>query len=142
MAHPVHPAIVHFPIACWTLSTIGDVAGIWWGTLVWEVSGVLLITGTVTAIAAMATGLLELHKTKEDEQASRTAELHMQLVLAAWMLYGLSLLMRWMENRNGAPDTVGIALSVAGLITLTAAGWYGGKLVYEHGIGRTEKRKA
>ncbi|WP_343251093.1 DUF2231 domain-containing protein, partial [Pseudoxanthomonas sp. KAs_5_3] len=24
MRHPLHPALVHFPIACWSLATAGD----------------------------------------------------------------------------------------------------------------------
>jgi uncharacterized membrane protein len=142
MAHPLHPAIVHFPIACWTMSTLGDIASIWWGEPAWRISGILLIIGTAIAIAAMATGLLELRKINGAEQASRTAEIHMQFVLAAWMLYGLSLLLRWMGNGNGAPSTVSIVLSALGLVTLATAGWYGGKLVYEHGIGRVETQES
>lgn len=139
MAHPVHPAIVHFPIACWTISTLGDIASIWLGEPAWRISGVLLIIGTVTAVAAMATGLLELRKIDSSERVSRTADIHMQFVLAAWTFYALSLLMRWTENL-GPPGAVETALSCLGLITLFVAGWYGGKLVYEHGVGSQGKK--
>ena len=29
MKHPLHPALVHFPIACWSLATLADIAGQW-----------------------------------------------------------------------------------------------------------------
>ena len=28
MRHPLHPALVHFPIACWSLATAADLAGL------------------------------------------------------------------------------------------------------------------
>lgn len=135
MAHPIHPAIVHFPIACWTLSTLGDVASCWLGEPAWRISGVLLIIGTVSAIGAMITGLLDLRKVESSSEAARIADVHLQLILAAWMLYASSLLLRLMEQRLSAPGLMGIGLSVLGFAVLGVAGWYGGKLVYEHGVG-------
>ena len=31
MSHPLHPALVHFPIACWSLATVTDLASLYWG---------------------------------------------------------------------------------------------------------------
>jgi uncharacterized membrane protein len=47
MRHPLHPAIVHFPVACWSLTVITDFAGLWLGETVFRrgikdpVSGVI-----------------------------------------------------------------------------------------------------
>jgi len=136
MAHPVHPALVHFPIACWSLATTGDVAGLAFGDQrIWFVSNVLLVCGLVTALAAMTAGLFELRKILDDSPAMRVAYWHMSLVLSAWAVYALSLYMRW----NGAaliqPDGVAIGLSALGFLLLAAAGWVGGTLVYGYGIG-------
>lgn len=135
MAHPIHPAIVHFPIACWTLSTLGDIASFWLGEPAWRISGVLLIIGTLSAIGAMITGLLDLRTIKSSGEAARIADVHLQLILAAWMLYASSLLLRLMDQRLSAPGLMGICLSILGFAVLGVAGWYGGKLVYEHGVG-------
>jgi uncharacterized membrane protein len=121
------------------MSTIGDIASIWLGEPAWRLSGILLIIGTVTAIGAMITGLMDLRKLDQSRQVGQTVDVHMQLVLSAWVLYALSLLIRLMEQRLSAPDAVGIGLSILGLIVLMAAGWYGGKLVYEHGAGRKRR---
>lgn len=135
MAHPVHPAVVHFPIACWTLSTLGDIVSIWLGRSAWEISGVLLIIGVGTAIAAMITGLLELRKITSTEGLDTAIDAHIQLVLAAWILYTASLIMRFTGLKLHAPGIAEILLSATGSIVLVAAGWQGGKLVYQYGVG-------
>ncbi len=136
MAHPVHPALVHFPVACWSLATIGDLASlVFHDQRVWFVSGVLLVLGLIAALAAMLAGLFELRKINEESAAMRVAVWHMSLVVIAWGLYGLSLFMRLNGAALMAPDGVAIGLSVLGFLTLCAAGWLGGALVYEHGIG-------
>ncbi|HEU4707708.1 MAG TPA: DUF2231 domain-containing protein [Methylophilaceae bacterium] len=135
MAHPAHPAFVHFPIACWTISTFGDIASFWLGTPAWQFSGILLVIGTVTAIAAMITGLLELRRISHAESVTRTVDTHIQLMLSAWVLYAMSLLLRISEQRLGAPGVIETGLSCFGLLIMIAGGWHGGKLVYTHGAG-------
>ena len=39
------------------------------------------------------------------------------------------------------PETLALALSVAGFAALAATGWLGGKLVYVHGVGRAQARR-
>ena len=136
MAHPVHPALVHFPVACWSLATMGDVASLIFGDpRIWFVSNVLLVFGLVAALAAMTAGLFELRKIDENSAAMRVVTWHMSLAMSAWALYALSLYMRF----NGAaliqPGGVAVALSVLGFLLLAAAGWLGGTLVYGYGIG-------
>lgn len=135
MAHPLHPAVVHFPIACWTISTFGDIASVWLGRSAWEFSGILLALGIATGIAAMITGMLDFGKIAHSEEMGATADAHMQLVLTAWILYALSLLLRCTELELQAPGIAEISLSGVGWLVLLAAGWQGGKLVYVHGAG-------
>lgn len=133
--HPLHPALVHFPIACWSLATIGDLASPFFGDIVWQVSGMLLVSGTLIAIGAMLTGLLEIVKIDEHSPAMKIANLHMKLVMVSWCLYATSLFLRIEENSLTEPDLMETSLSLSGLIFLFAAGWYGATLVYEHKIG-------
>ncbi|HET7832596.1 MAG TPA: DUF2231 domain-containing protein [Gallionella sp.] len=136
MAHPLHPALVHFPVACWSLTTFGDLAGlVFHDQRVWVVSGVLLVLGLVTALAAMSAGLIELRKIEEGSAAMRVANWHMSLIVIVWALYGLALFMRLNGANLMPPNGISIGLSVLGFLLLGAAGWLGGSLVYEHGIG-------
>jgi len=135
MRHPLHPALVHFPIVCWSLATAGDLASLWWGRPAWMLAGVLLVVGTATAIAAMATGMVELLKVGGDHHATRDLNRHMLLAMATWSLYAASLFLRLQGITLIRPDALGLGLSVAGFICLCVTGWLGGTLVYGHGLG-------
>jgi uncharacterized membrane protein len=136
MAHPVHPALVHFPVACWSLSTLGDIASlVYQDQRVWFVSGVLLVLGLVTALAAMFAGLFELRKISEESFAMRIAVWHMSLVVIVWGLYGLSLFTRLNGTALMPPGGIALGSSISGFLLLCVAGWLGGSLVYEQGIG-------
>ena len=133
--HPLHPALVHFPIACWSLATIGDLASPFFDDIIWQISGALLASGTLIAIGAMLTGLMEIVKIDEHSPAMKIANLHMKLVMVTWCLYATSLFLRIEENSLSKPELLEMSLSLSGLIFLLAAGWYGAALVYEHKVG-------
>lgn len=135
MSHPAHPALVHFPIACWSLATAGDLASLVWGEPAWRFAGVLMAIGTVTALAAMATGFLELLKVDAASPAMRDINRHMLLVMTAWSCYAASLLLRLDGVALTRPGSLELALSIGGFAILCIAGWLGGKLVYGHGVG-------
>ena len=135
MAHPIHPALVHFPIACWSISTIADIAGLQLGGQLWWIAGVLLVLGTLTAIAAMLAGLVELGKIDEQSPATQVANHHMTLMTVAWVLYAISLFMRMEGTGLTQPGWVEICLSGIGFLFLCVGGWLGGLLVYGHGVG-------
>ena len=135
MSHPLHPALVHFPIACWSLATAADVASLWWGKPAWMLAGVLLVLGTLLALAAMATGFIELIKVGAEHPATRDLNRHLLLMLTAWCLYATSLFLRLQGTTLTQPDSVELGLSVVGFVVLGIGGWFGGKLVYGHGVG-------
>lgn len=91
--------------------------------------------GTVAAIGAMATGFIELLKVDADNPATRDVNRHMLLVMAAWSCYAASLFLRLKGTTLIQPQALELGLSAAGFIVLCIAGWFGGKLVYEHGLG-------
>ncbi|MXS85778.1 DUF2231 domain-containing protein [Nitrosomonas sp. HPC101] len=141
MRHPVHPMLVHFPIATWFISTLCDIAGLLTtNELVSWVAGVLLVIGTITALLAMVAGLMELAKIDQQSPAMKIANQHMLLMMTSWLLYAVSLFLRLDGTQLGQPGLVAIVLSVAGLITLCIAGWLGGRLVYEYGVGTYSSR--
>ena len=133
MSHPIHPALVHFPIACWSLGTVADIAGIFFDKEISEMAVYLVATGLVTAIPTMLAGALDLKNLKQESAAQDIAMSHITYVLIAWMLYAATLYTRYKSSGDSLP--ISIVLSVAGFICLAVAGWYGGKLVYEHGVG-------
>jgi uncharacterized membrane protein len=138
MRHPLHPALVHFPIACWSLGTAADLAGLHWGMAAWRLGALLLAIGVTMALPAMLAGFYELARVADDSPAMRDAYLHMGAALTATALYAIGLLLRWRGGALVAPGTLGIALDMAGFVALCAAGWLGGRLVYGHRLGGDE----
>jgi uncharacterized membrane protein len=133
--HPLHPALVHFPVACWSLATLGDIASLQLGEKTGSIANILLVTGMLTALAAMLAGLLEFTKLEADSSATVTANKHMLLATLTWGIYAVSLYLRLDGAVLLQPDLGAIGLSVTGFISLCATGWLGGKLVYQYGIG-------
>lgn len=134
-SHPVHPALVHFPVACWSIGTVADLAGLRFGEPAWMLAGVLIAIGCVMALVAMTAGSFELARIPQGSAAMKVALWHMGAASTAFILYGASLLLRFGSGALGPPDQLAIGLSVAGFLALAITGWLGGTLVYTHGVG-------
>lgn len=136
MNHPLHPALVHFPIAAWSLATLGDWAGVL-VSLPWlqQTTAVLLAAGLALGLLAATAGFWELLKLPAGHPAERTAYLHMSLALGSWCLYAGSLFLRIDHRQLVAPSSTALWLSGLGLLALLATGGLGGHLVYHHGVG-------
>ena len=135
MRHPLHPALVHFPIACWSLATLADLISGFVGQPAWWLAGVLMAIGLACAIPAMIAGFVELLRLPDDSPAIGDVNRHMAWVMAAFSLYAISFLMRVHAMALHAPGLIAIVLSVLGFACLGVAGWLGGKLVYGHRLG-------
>ena len=70
--HPLHPALVHFPVACWSLATFADLASLRLGEPAWRLAGMMLAIGTLSALAAMGAGLFEFARIAEGSPALPT----------------------------------------------------------------------
>jgi uncharacterized membrane protein len=137
MRHPSHPAFVHFPVACWSLVVVADFAGLWLGEAAWGWSGGLLCVGCAVATLAMLAGMVELSRVPEGAPM-RDAWMHMGAMLTAFTFFTGRLLLRLDHLQFMAPDTVSLVLDAGGFISLAIGGWYGGRLVYGHGVGRDQ----
>ena len=134
MRHPLHPVFVHFPVACWSLAVVTDFASLWVGQTAWSWSGGLLAVGSATAVVAMLSGLVELVRVPEGAPM-RDAWLHMGAMLTAFTFFVSGLMLRLDDLQTVAPDVVSLVLDAGGIIALAIGGWFGGRLVYGHGIG-------
>lgn len=130
--HPLHPMVVHFPVAFWTAATGAEVAAL----LGMETGRVLAFGANAAGLAsgalAMIAGVPELLKLRGDARAMATAEKHVMLITAAWTAYLAGLLVR---ADGGTADWAGAACAGLGFVLLVPGGWYGGALVYRHGAG-------
>jgi uncharacterized membrane protein len=137
--HPIHPALVHFPLALWSTTWAWDVLGAWTGAQVWWQTGFwCLVAGTVMALPAAITGVMELTALEKGHPAEEIAMRHMLLMSSAFAAYLAALLVRGGPSvPEGLRVYAALALSTGGLGLLALGGWYGGRMVYEHGVGRS-----
>lgn len=137
LGHPVHPPLTDFPIvlligatACDGIGMVRD-AAIFWTVGYWS-----LVLGLVSAVPTLGTGLIDFMSVGQD--ASRTAYAHMYAVLMALTCYGVSLLLRWGSAPPFGSMQMFVLISEAlGALLVLAAGWFGGHLVFHHGLGKT-----
>ncbi|WP_185984986.1 DUF2231 domain-containing protein [Aureimonas mangrovi] len=131
--HPLHAMSVHFPIVL-VIATLGCDLAYWFGgdafflrAGVWT-AGLAFISGV--AAGAVGTAELILVKGIRVRAASWThAVAAMTLISIAGANWGVRLI----DPAQVLP--LGLFLSVVAAGVTGLAGWYGGKLVFDHGVG-------
>lgn len=132
--HPIHPAVVHFPIALLLSASAADLA--WLAGLTGDVhiAAVLMAGGLAMGLVAMGAGLLDF--TKLDPAVVPHAVRHMSVVGTAWTGYAIALYLRRDALSDGvAPGSASIVISLLSALFLSVGGWLGGRLVYTFGAG-------
>ncbi|WP_233852374.1 DUF2231 domain-containing protein [Paraburkholderia sp. HD33-4] len=133
VGHPIHVMMVHFPIA-FVVATLGvDVIYWWTGDPFWIRAG-LWAAGFAfwSGVAASVVGTAELllvRGIRLKEASWSHAVAAMTLVALAGANWGVRLFY---------PDEIlphGLVLSVLSSVMTGFAGWHGGKLVFDHGVG-------
>ncbi len=138
MSHPIHPLIVHFPIALLFTSVFFDLLGIitekknFRQTAFW-----LLILGLIGGIVAAIFGAWSEEAVEVAGVPELAVDRHETFAVVTLIVFGILLIFRWwIRNRWSVRDRV-IYLCVAmlGLLLLSTTGFYGGELVYRYGAG-------
>jgi uncharacterized membrane protein len=134
LGHPLHPMLVHFPIAFWALATTSDaialVSALETGPFAWRLHAL----GTAAALPAMIAGFVDFASLDQDAEAD--GQYHLILMGLAWVIYLGALLTRF-DGLTPRAETGGLsfALSIAGFLAMAIGAWFGGRLVYHHGAG-------
>ena len=133
-----HPAIVHFPIACWVLTTLIDLSlflpwGVELKNVAWSgVSTVLLWTGVLFAIPTMLAGLLDFASLPRAVQDSRELTSHILWMGVAFICFLGAAILRM---RSSAFETRAIwyvvAIESVGSILLVYGGHLASIVVFE-----------
>ena len=143
--HPIHPILVHFPIALLTASVIFDMLALRWRSDSFrDASFYTLIGGVGGALLSVISGNIEKESLKQSFLLDEVLQQHEVLGIATlWIFIGLlvvRLLMRRGKLKERPP--VYVALGAFGIVVLTVAGYFGGSLVYEFGAGVTISSKS
>lgn len=122
LGHAVHPLLVSLPIGCFTSAMVADF------TRDHDAARTLTGAGLLSALPTMATGLSDWVDTAGAER--RVGFLHLSVNVLALGLYTAS----WRARRRGQKGR-GEMWGLAAATAMTLAGWLGGHLVYEMGVG-------
>ncbi len=135
LGEPVHPPLVHVPLAVMLTLPLWDALGVfqtdpmWWAIAFWT-----LALGLAVSLLAAAAGFLDYVRIPEGHAALPIATRHLVAMLAGVSVFVVRLVL---QGHAGAPENGGmlLAISVAGALVIAGGGWLGGQLVYRHGIG-------
>lgn len=138
--HPIHAMSVSFPIAL-VMATLACDVLYWWGADpffaragLWA-SGAAFLFGVVAGLSGTAE-LLLVRGIRKRAASWTHAVAAMVLLSVAGTNWGLRL-----GDHEAAVLPQGLFLSLLAAVFVGIAGWHGGKLVFDHGIGMSLSTK-
>lgn len=131
--HPLHAMTVHFPIALVIITLAADILFWWSGDTFWERAALWSAGGAFfSGVAAGLIGTAELLFVS-GIRARVASWAHGIAAMALIGVAGANWGGRVTETIQTLPHGLGLSMLAAVLTGL--AGWHGGKLIFDHGIG-------
>lgn len=132
--HPLHPMLIHFPVAALTGLLPVDIAHLWTMDDFWWRAGLWLAgVGALGGWVASIFGLIDLLTVREIRQKI-TAWCHAILAVMMLSLASLNWLLRY-QNEGDNIHLWALYLSAITAALISLAAYLGGRLVYEHAVG-------
>src|SRR2546425_10856612 len=147
LGHPLHPIIVHVPMAMWPGALVFDLLSQWniGGNAMVRLSFYAILFGLVASLLAVPTGLLDWSGIKKEKPAWKIGLYHMALNLIVALLFAVNLGLRCWQTFRDATAVAGapLLLSAIGTVLLIGSAYLGGMMVYQYGISvaRMSKKK-
>ena len=130
--HPLHPQLITMPAGLLPFSLLLDGLYLKTGRHSYaEAAYYTMVGGFVGGVAAGAAGAADYLTIPQDAGAKPIATTHAMLNIGLLAVTGLNLCLRSGRRKSG---TLPALLSLVGNLGLFVSAWYGGHLVYEHGI--------
>lgn len=132
--HPIHPMLIHFPVAALLGLIASDLAYVvsddyFWARASLWLAGIGALGGWISGLA----GLIDLVSVR---QIRRLITAWCHAILAVMLLSLASL--NWLFRLDAAQVNIlpwGLYLSLLTGVLIAAASYLGGRLVYEHAVG-------
>jgi uncharacterized membrane protein len=136
---PIHPMLVHFPLALFTVSLGADIIdrlrpsaatgalGFW-----------CLVIAAFGAAGAVAAGHVDMYRADLAEMTHSLVHLHRDIGVLLLVLLVLLAVWRWRIWRSTAADRVGwpyLFSAITVFVLVLFQGWFGGEMVYGLGAG-------
>ena len=138
LGHPLHPILVHIPMALWPAALFFDlVSALGRGNIALaHTSFYCILAGLVAAALAIPTGLADWWEVKPNKPAWKLGIYHMVANLAATVVWLVNLVVRFNTPSDSVETgALPVGLSIVGTLILIGSGYLGGRMVYAHGIG-------
>jgi uncharacterized membrane protein len=133
---PLHPLLVHFPLALWGMSFVFDVLSLRFGPTLVEAARYNLAAGVCAALIAAAAGAVDFFtRLPPSGVVRRIGRWHAALNTVGAALFTASLVLRW--RVRGAPVTPPwpLSLSALAVVVVGISGYLGAVMVHNHGVG-------
>jgi uncharacterized membrane protein len=132
---PLHPMLVHFPVALYPTSLVFDALSHLAedGNPFVRGAFALIVIALVVSVLAVAAGFADFLTIESGGRTWRIAVLHMSLQLVTGGLFLANAVLRGRDLDVTATPVGPVILSVVGLATLIVGAALGGELVYRHG---------
>jgi uncharacterized membrane protein len=132
--HPLHPMLIPFPIVCFVLTFVSDIAFVESSKDFFAMASLyLLAIGLIIAALAAVAGLIDVYGDDQIRNLS-DAWLHAGGNILAVLIELYNWYSRY-EHGSSAIRPVGIVLSGVVVLILLFTGWKGWEMVYRHRVG-------
>ena len=137
LGHPLHPILVHVPMAVWPAALLFDLlsrAGIG-GNAITRTSFFAIGFGLAVALLAVPTGIVDWWGIKREKPAWKIGLWHMLLNVVLLILFAINFTLRHGTYRKAEMVSGGpLMLSIIGTLVLFVSAYLGGRMVYAYGI--------
>lgn len=135
LGHPVHQQLVVLPLGLLIMAVVFDLLDrAIDSTVLAQVSFWNIVAGVATALLAAVFGALDWAAIPRGTRAKRIGAVHGLGNVIVVLLFAGAGVLRW-DTPALQPQTLALALEVAGLLLGGVTGWLGGELVDRLGVG-------
>jgi uncharacterized membrane protein len=132
--HPLHPMLIPFPVACFVLAFVSDLAFWKSGDPFWATASLWLLgVGLIGAGLAAVAGLIDLFGDDRIRDLN-DAWLHAGGNIVAVLIQLYNWYLRYAHGSDAVIPT-GLILSLIVVLGLLFTGWKGWEMVYRHRVG-------
>jgi uncharacterized membrane protein len=134
--HPVHPPLTDATIGMFTFAAALAVIG-YAGALdsaAGKACWLALVGGLIVAVPTAATGFADWVALTWGSPRWRAATIHLTAMVSAVTLFAVAAWLQHAGYERGEVTLGGLMFSVLGFVALTAGGWFGGSVVFVHGV--------
>ncbi|WP_455244309.1 DUF2231 domain-containing protein [Petrachloros mirabilis] len=136
--HPIHPMLVHFPIALLSAAVLLDFIALRWRPDETRIASLYsLVLGLAGAAVSVVSGALAEESAEHSGVPEFVLEVHEKLGFAVFWIFAALLGLRlaeWLDVMKTRP-VASLSVGIVGVLVLFVASYYGGSLVYDYGAG-------